>query len=81
MADSATLANATIGENVYVMAGATLVDATVERSVVPPDATLEGATVRRSIIDADSHLAGVALSGALIELNTRIPARSESDPD
>ncbi|WP_265110773.1 hypothetical protein [Halosolutus halophilus] len=73
--------SAPIGDDVYVMTGATLVDAEVERSVVFPDATLKGTTVRRSIIDAGSYLEGVARSSALIGPTTRIPARSESDAD
>ncbi|WP_306059957.1 NDP-sugar synthase [Natronococcus wangiae] len=75
IAESATLENATIGENVHVMAGATLIDADVEHSIVFPETTLEGTTIRRSIIDEKTHLADLDLAGALIGAHTRITNR------
>jgi glucose-1-phosphate thymidylyltransferase len=72
VAESATLEKATVGENVHVMDGATLVDANIEHSVVFPETTLEGTTIRRSIIDEGTHLADLDLAGAMIGAHTRI---------
>ena len=78
IAETATLENATIGPNVHVLPGATLVDSTVERSVIFPDVTLEASTVRRSIVDEGAHLVGVDFDRAMIGAHTRIPARESA---
>ena len=73
VAESATLGNAEIGSNVYVMADTTLVDTEIERSVVFPDVTIEGSTVRDSVVDEGAALAGVDLDRAMIGAYTRMP--------
>jgi len=72
VADDATVENTTLGENVHVMAGAELVDATVDRSIVFPGATISDAEVRNSIVDEQTRVEGVDLSGALIGAHTRL---------
>ncbi|MFC6763671.1 sugar phosphate nucleotidyltransferase [Natrinema soli] len=66
VADSATLENATVGPNVHVMDGATLIDASVEDAVVFPGVTLEGTALERSIVGAETQLDDCSLDGALI---------------
>ena len=72
VAESATLENATVGENVHVMDGATIVDSRVDYSIVFPGATVENADIRRSIIDEGTTLAELDLAGALIGAHTTI---------
>ena len=72
VAESATLENATVGENVHVMDGATIVDSRVDYSIVFPGATVENADIRRSIIDEGTTLADLDLAGALIGAHTTI---------
>ena len=73
VAESATLENAEIGSNVYVMADTTLVDVEIERSVVFPDVTIEASTVRDSVVDEGAELAEVDLDRAMIGAYTRMP--------
>ncbi|ARS89296.1 sugar phosphate nucleotidyltransferase [Natrarchaeobaculum aegyptiacum] len=85
VAESATLENATVGENVHVMENARVVDATLEQTVVFPDVDLESATARRTILDEGASVAGIDLEGATIGAYTTIPGRpagaeSESEP-
>lgn len=76
VAPDADVADATIGENVQVLAGATLSNASVERSVVFAEAEIVGCEVRNSIIDRGTRVEGINLSGALIGAHTRL---SEQD--
>ncbi|MHC3437220.1 sugar phosphate nucleotidyltransferase [Natrialbaceae archaeon A-gly3] len=77
VAEDATVENATVGENVHVMAGATLENTHVDYSVIFPDATVKDADVRRSIIDEGTHLEGLDLAGALIGAHTTINGSPE----
>ncbi len=77
VAEDATVENATVGENVHVMAGATLENTHVDYSVIFPDATVKNADVRRSIIDEGTHLEELDLAGALIGAHTTINGPSE----
>jgi glucose-1-phosphate thymidylyltransferase len=70
--DSATLADATIGEDVHVMADAVVEDSTLENSLVFPGATVRSCELRESIIDRETHVENLDLSGALIGPHTRI---------
>ncbi|MDG5759122.1 NDP-sugar synthase [Natronococcus sp. A-GB1] len=72
IADSATLENATIGENVHVMDDVTLIDTELDHAVVFPEATIENGGVRRSIIDEGTRLEDLDLAGALIGAHTTI---------
>ncbi|MEY7851106.1 sugar phosphate nucleotidyltransferase [Natrarchaeobius sp. A-rgal3] len=74
--DTASLENATVGDDAHVMADATLVDTEVERAVIFPDVQLEGATVQRSIVDEGARLGDVDLHDAMIGAYTRIPGGS-----
>ncbi|WP_049926153.1 sugar phosphate nucleotidyltransferase [Halopiger goleimassiliensis] len=72
VADTATLEDTTIGENVHVMGDVTLEGAHLDHAVVFPDATIRSADVRRSIIDEGTHLEELDLAGALIGAHTTI---------
>ncbi|MFB6128701.1 MAG: sugar phosphate nucleotidyltransferase [Halorhabdus sp.] len=72
IADSASLTNAEIGENVHVLSGAEIVDSTVEDSIVFADATVEDCEIRDSIIDRETHVENLDLAGALIGAHTEI---------
>jgi glucose-1-phosphate thymidylyltransferase len=64
--ESATVEDATLRENVHVMAGAEVVDSTLERTVVFPNATIRDADVRGSIIDEETRIENLDLADALI---------------
>ncbi|WP_440007344.1 sugar phosphate nucleotidyltransferase [Halomicrococcus sp. SG-WS-1] len=72
VADSATLDNATVGENVHVMDDAELLNANVNNAVIFPGATIRDCEVRNSIIDEKTHIENMDLSGALIGAHTQI---------
>jgi glucose-1-phosphate thymidylyltransferase len=72
VSDDATVENTTLGENVHVMAGAELVNSSVDNSVIFPNATLHDCDVRDSIIDEETHLENIDFSGALIGAHTTI---------
>ncbi|QFU83327.1 sugar phosphate nucleotidyltransferase [Natronorubrum aibiense] len=70
--DSATLENASIGDNVHVMGDVTLENTTLDHAVIFPNATVRNADIRRSIIDEGTHLEDLDLAGALIGAHTTI---------
>ncbi len=72
VSDDAVVENTTIGENVHVMAGAELVNSSVDNSIIFPDATLRDCDVRDSIIDEKTRLENIDFSGALIGAHTTI---------
>ncbi len=55
-----------VGDNVYVMAGATVQDAELEDCIIFPGATVEDCTIRDSIIDEDADLQGLDVAESLI---------------
>ncbi|MFC7132044.1 MULTISPECIES: NDP-sugar synthase [Salinibaculum] len=70
--DSATVEDTAIGENVHVMADATVRHADLDRSLVFPGATVVDSTVRDSIVDSEATVRDLDLSGALIGSHSRI---------
>ncbi|WP_049922774.1 sugar phosphate nucleotidyltransferase [Halopiger djelfimassiliensis] len=72
VADSATLENASIGDNVHVMGEVTLENTRLDHAVIFPEATVRDADIRRSIIDEGTHLEELDLAGALIGAHTTI---------
>ena len=77
IAESATVERSTIGENVHVMAGAEIVDATLDRSVVFEDAVVRGCEIHDTIIDEETRIENVNLAGALIGAHTRLTNGTE----
>jgi glucose-1-phosphate thymidylyltransferase len=72
IAESATVERSTIGENVHVMAGAEIIDATLDRSLVFEDAVVDGCEIHDTIIDEDTRIENIDLAGALIGAHTRL---------
>ncbi len=72
VADSATVEDSALGANVHVMAGATVSDADLERSVVFPGATVVDGTLRDTLLDSEADIRGLDLSGALVGSYTQI---------
>lgn len=72
VADSATLENVDLGENVHVMDDVVIADSSVDGSVVFPGAVLRNCSVRDSIIDEQTHLEDIDFSGALVGAHTTI---------
>ena len=73
VADSATVERSELGPDVHVMAGATVRDASLERSLVFPEATVEDADLRDSLVDREAVVRDLALSGALVGAHSRLP--------
>ncbi|AOW80567.1 glucose-1-phosphate thymidylyltransferase [Halodesulfurarchaeum formicicum] len=74
VAEDATLVDATLGENVHVMAGARIEDSHVQNSVVFPNATIRNCDVRDSIIDEETCIENIDFSGALVGAHTDLSA-------
>jgi glucose-1-phosphate thymidylyltransferase len=72
IAESATLEDATVGENVHILPDATVSQSNVDGSIIFPEATIRDADIRNSIIDRDTTVEGLDLSGALIGAHTQI---------
>jgi glucose-1-phosphate thymidylyltransferase len=72
VADSATVDNTTVGQNVHVMDGAELVNSSLDDAVVFSDATVVDCDLRESIVDEKTHVEHLDLSGALIGAHTQI---------
>ncbi|PSQ17556.1 glucose-1-phosphate thymidylyltransferase [Halobacteriales archaeon QS_8_69_26] len=64
--DGAQVTASDVGENVHVMPGAKVRDASLERAVVFPDARIRDADVYGSVVDEHARVEGLDLSGALI---------------
>jgi glucose-1-phosphate thymidylyltransferase len=72
IADSATVENTTVGENVHVMPGAEVVNSSVNNSIVFPNTTIRDCDIRNSIIDEKTTVENMDLAGALIGAHTQI---------
>ena len=72
VAADATVENAEIGDNVHVMEGATVVDSTLDRSIVFPGSTVEHSHLRDSIIDREATVRDIDLSGALVGAHSQL---------
>jgi len=77
VADSATVEDSDIGENVHVMADAHIEGSSLERSVIFPGATIVDCEVEDSIVDEGTHIEGLDLDGALIGAHTRLVDRDD----
>jgi glucose-1-phosphate thymidylyltransferase len=72
VAEDATVVDSDIGENVHVMSGAHVEDATLERSLVFQNAHVEDCEVHDSIIDEETHVENIDLAGALVGAHTQL---------
>ncbi|MGK2230209.1 MAG: glucose-1-phosphate thymidylyltransferase [Methanobacteriota archaeon] len=73
--DGATVEDTDVGEDVYVMEGATVADSSLESTVVFNDATVRDCTLRGSVVDSDAYVEDLDLSGALVGSHTHINGR------
>lgn len=72
IADSATIEESAIGQNVHVMDNATIRESEIDSSIVFPNVVIEDCDLRSSIIDEDTTLENLNLAGALIGAHTQI---------
>ena len=72
VAEGAAVGNCEIGENVHVMPGATVANATLERAIVFPDATVRDATLEGSVVDEHAHVEDVHLRGSLVGQHSQV---------
>jgi glucose-1-phosphate thymidylyltransferase len=77
VADDATVADSTVGDNVHVMSGATVTDSSLDRSVVFPNATIDDADIRDSIVDEETVVRDLDLSSALVGAHSRLVSDEE----
>ena len=64
--EDAAVGDADLGANVHVMAGSTVTDSELERTVVFNDATISDADLDGTIVDEHAHVEGLELSGSLV---------------
>lgn len=72
VADSATVRDSDIGENVHVMPGAEVINSSVESSIIFPDTTVQNATLSESIIDEEAEVADITLREGLVGPHSRL---------
>ncbi|MFB6092877.1 MAG: sugar phosphate nucleotidyltransferase [Haloquadratum sp.] len=72
VAGSATIEDTDLGENVHVMADATVVGSRLERTVVFNDAVIRDAEIRDTIVDEDTHVEHLDLSNALVGAHSHL---------
>jgi glucose-1-phosphate thymidylyltransferase len=72
--EDATVEGTDVGENVHVLGDATVVDSTLDHSVVFPGATVRDCEVSGSIVDRNARLTDLELDGALVGEDTQIPS-------
>jgi glucose-1-phosphate thymidylyltransferase len=72
IADSATVEDSEIGENVHILEGAEIVDSRLDHSVVFSEASIRDCDIRESIIDRETTLEDLDLASALIGAHTTI---------
>jgi len=70
--NAATVENADIGENVHVLSGAHIENASLENTVVFQDAHVHDADVTDSVIDEKASVDGIDLDEALLGQHTRV---------
>ena len=70
--DGATVEGTDVGENVYVMEGATVENSELERTVVFDGATLRECSLRDSVVDSETTLENIDLSSALVGAHTKL---------
>ncbi|WP_336021943.1 NDP-sugar synthase [Halobellus salinisoli] len=70
--ENATVENSDLGENVHVMADASISNSSLERSVVFADAVIRNADIRNTIVDEDTHVENLDLSNALIGAHSHL---------
>jgi len=70
--DGASVEKTDVGDNVYVMEGATVEDSVLENTVVFDGATVRDCSLRGTVVDSNTHLENVGLNSALVGAHTRL---------
>jgi glucose-1-phosphate thymidylyltransferase len=70
--EGATVEETEVGDDVYVMDGATVRGSSLERTVVFGDATVRNSTLRDSVVDSEARVDDLDLSGALVGAHSRL---------
>ncbi|MDG5761229.1 NDP-sugar synthase [Natronococcus sp. A-GB1] len=66
VAESATVEDSTLEENVHVMGGATVTDSRLRDTVVFPETEIENSEIGRSIVDQYASISDIELNDALV---------------
>jgi glucose-1-phosphate thymidylyltransferase len=72
VAEDAVVEDARVGENVHVMPGAEVRDASLERTVVFPGATVVDADLESSILDDHARVEDADLAGSLVGQHSQV---------
>ena len=72
VADGATVVDSDLGETVHVMDGATVENASLERTVVFSEATVRDADLVDAVVDEAATVTGVDLNGSLVGRYARL---------
>lgn len=64
--------NSDVGENVFVMEGATLEDVKVENSIIFADTEIRNSEIRNSIVDADCDIEDTDMNDAIVGEHTTL---------
>jgi glucose-1-phosphate thymidylyltransferase len=72
VAEDAAVDNADIGENVHVMAGAEIRNASLDRTVIFEEASVRSADLRGSILDEHARVEDADLSGSLLGQHSQV---------
>ena len=72
VADSATVENSRLGDNVHVLPGATIQNSDIDDTVVFQDATITNADITDSVIDEKASVTDKDLDSALVGQHSRI---------
>ncbi|AUV81419.1 glucose-1-phosphate thymidylyltransferase [Salinigranum rubrum] len=70
--DDAVIENSDLGENVHVMAGAHVENATLDRCVVFPNATIRSSDLSDSIVDEEASIEHLDLTESLVGSHSRL---------
>jgi glucose-1-phosphate thymidylyltransferase len=70
--DDAVIEDSDLGENVHVMAGAHVENATLDRCVVFPNATIRGSDLSDSIVDEEASVEHLDLTESLVGAYSRL---------
>lgn len=77
IAPSATVEGSHLEENVHVMDGATVHDASLRDTVVFPHATIGSSEIERSVVDEHALVSNTDLDGVLADSHTRLRLRCD----
>ena len=64
--------NSEIGDNVFIMEGARILDSKIENSIIFPESEIKDSEIRNSIIDRDTDIEDTELNDAIIGRHTSL---------